>query len=294
MFEITFTNPTDSEITYTAVGVVGHGLRPPTKATPGQPQGCTGHQDRDRRAGSSGRRDYAEVVLATDSPVTSRQTHLYRGHWFDALEVYWKDLNRPAPFADRDYGTADIAGGMGRNRDSKSGGGAMCAWRRGRAGPSALRLTWYAPNFRKYWITPVWHFRQPSPAQRPVEELVRDRVDRCRDRSPPRFCRAGTSYATNLRLPRRALSIHAAGVGDRCGGRQSLRSSSRRPPSGSRTARSMAGKDAIRLPLLRGQLHPCLELPAGVAFSLSGARAVDARGRLQLQHESAGGMSFRH
>ena len=41
-----------------------------------------------------------------------------RRHWFDALEVYWKDLNRPGQFIDRDYKTSDMAGGMGRNRDS--------------------------------------------------------------------------------------------------------------------------------------------------------------------------------
>ena len=87
----------------------------------------------------TGSPDYAEIVLATDSPSTSRQTHLYRGHWFDALEVYWKDLHRPGPFADRDYGTSDLAGGMGRNRDSSLRRRRTSPSRRARPRPSASR-----------------------------------------------------------------------------------------------------------------------------------------------------------
>ena len=162
MFEIAFTNPTDAPITYTAVGVVGHGLQPPTKAARVNRRGVTGVKVLTDEP-DTGAPHYAEIVLATDSPVTSRQTHLYRGHWFDALEVYWKELNQPGPFADRDYGTADVAGGMGRNRDS-SLVAAHVVVAPGETGRVRFALTWYAPNFRKYWITPVWHFRNPSPA----------------------------------------------------------------------------------------------------------------------------------
>ncbi|MEO6012558.1 MAG: GH116 family glycosyl-hydrolase [Devosia sp.] len=162
MFEIAFSNPTDAPITYTAVGVVGHGLQPPTKANRINRKGVAGVKVMTDEP-DSGAPHYAEIVLATDSPVTSRQTHLYRGHWFDALEVYWKELNQPGVFKDRDYGTADVAGGMGRNRDSSLVAGHVVV------GPGETKsvrfaLTWYAPNFRKYWITPVWHFRNPSPA----------------------------------------------------------------------------------------------------------------------------------
>jgi uncharacterized protein (DUF608 family) len=162
MFEIAFSNSTDAPITYTAVGVVGHGLQPPTKATRVNRKGLTGVKVITDEP-DSGAPHYAEIVLATDSPVTSRQTHLYRGHWFDALEVYWKELNQPGPFADRDYGTADVAGGMGRNRDSSLVAGHVVV-APGETKSVRFAITWYAPNFRKYWITPVWHFRNPSPA----------------------------------------------------------------------------------------------------------------------------------
>jgi uncharacterized protein (DUF608 family) len=162
MFEIAFANPTAEEISYSAVGVVGHGLHPPTKATRVSRKGVAGVKVLTDEP-DYGSPDYAEIALATDSLATSRQVHLYRGHWFDALEVYWQDLNRPGPFAPRDYRTSDIAGGMGRNRDSSL----VAAHVTVPAGESRIvrfALSWYAPNFRKYWITPVWHFRQPSPA----------------------------------------------------------------------------------------------------------------------------------
>jgi uncharacterized protein (DUF608 family) len=162
MFEVMFTNPTDAPIDYTAVGVVGHGLQPPTQAARVNRKGVTGIKvttdEPDRGAAH-----YAELVLATDHPATSRQTHLFRGHWFDALEVYWKDLQQPGPFIERDYGTADVAGGMGRNRDSSLVAGHVTVGP-GETATIRFAITWYAPNFRKYWITPVWHFREPSGA----------------------------------------------------------------------------------------------------------------------------------
>jgi non-lysosomal glucosylceramidase len=162
MFEIEFTNSTDAEITYSAVGVVGHGLHPPTKAGRVNRKGAVGVKVSTDEPDTTSP-DYAEITLATDSPVTSRQTHLYRGHWFDALEVYWKDLHRPGPFTERDYGTSDLAGGMGRNRDS-SLVAAHVVVPPGETRTVRFALSWYTPNFRKYWITPTWHFRQHSPA----------------------------------------------------------------------------------------------------------------------------------
>ena len=162
MFEIAFSNPTAAPITYTAVGVLGHGLQPPTKAVRVNRKGVSGVKVLTDEP-DGGAPHYAEIVLATDSPVTSRQTHLYRGHWFDALEVYWKELNQAGAFTDRDYGTADVAGGMGRNRDSSLVAGHVLV-PPGEKRTVRFALTWYAPNFRKYWITPVWHFRNPSPA----------------------------------------------------------------------------------------------------------------------------------
>jgi non-lysosomal glucosylceramidase len=162
MFEITFANPTDAPIDYTAVGVIGHGIRAPTRAVSGRTDGHTWVRiATDEEAPDAP--EYAELILATDAVETSRQTHLYRGHWFDALEVYWKDLATPGPFAEREYPTPDYAGGMGRNRDS-SLLSAHVKVPPGERRTVRFAIAWYAPNFRKYWVSPVWHFRQASGA----------------------------------------------------------------------------------------------------------------------------------
>ena len=40
----------------------------------------------------------------------------------------------------------------------------MSWWHRAKRARVRFALSWYTPNFRKYWITPTWHFRQHSPA----------------------------------------------------------------------------------------------------------------------------------
>ena len=161
MFEFTFRNTTDAPIDYSVVGVLGHGLEQPTAAQPlaGEASGVAiVTEDRDRDTP-----DYAELVLATDAPVTSRQTYLYRGLWFDALEVYWRDLQRPGPMRERSYAAGDSAGGMRRDRDC-SLHAAHITVAPGETGRVRFVIAWYAPNFSKYWISSVWHFRQPSGA----------------------------------------------------------------------------------------------------------------------------------
>jgi uncharacterized protein (DUF608 family) len=162
MFGVRFHNPGPDAIDYTAVGVIGHGLRPPTAGSLVTRDGLTGVRVVTVDATPS-EPEYAELVLATDAADTSHQVHLYRGHWFDALEVYWKDLGTPGRFAPRDYGSSDLAPGMGRNRDS----GLVAAHVRVPPGESRVVrfvIAWYAPTFRKYWVSPVWHFRQASGA----------------------------------------------------------------------------------------------------------------------------------
>ena len=162
MFQISFTNPGPDALDYTAVGVLGHGLRPPTSAGLVTGDGITGVRILTDEADPDSA-DRAELMLATDLPVTSHQVHLYRGHWFDALEVYWKDICQPGPFQARDYGSSDMAPGMGRNRDS-SLVAAHVHVPPGETRTVRFVISWYVPNFRKYWVSPVWHFRQVSGA----------------------------------------------------------------------------------------------------------------------------------
>jgi uncharacterized protein (DUF608 family) len=161
MFEVTLSNTTDAPIDYSVIGVLGHGLERPTavRKLAGPISGVAITTDgRDADAP-----DYAELVLATDAPVSSGQSHLYRGLWFDALEVYWRDLQRPGPLRERSYATADAGGGMRRDRDC-SLHAAHISVAPGESGRVRFVIAWYAPNFSKYWISAIWHFRQPSGA----------------------------------------------------------------------------------------------------------------------------------
>ncbi len=270
--------------TYTAVGVVGHGLQPPTKARRVNRKGVHRRQGRRPTSPIPARRDYAEIVLATDSPSTSRQTHLYRGHWFDALEVYWKDLNQPGPFADRDYGTADIAGGMGRNRDSQPGRRPCRRARRARAGRCASR----SPGTRPTSASTGSRRSGTSASRRPPAASGRTGT---RPNGPaPRPIANGSARALeraarrDRSLPRRRLRLDAAAC--RCSTRPAPTSRILKSP----TTAAARGRHLLRLgglpsarPAPARELHPCLELPAGAALPVSRARALDARGRLQVQ-----------
>jgi len=161
-FEVTFRNPLDIAVDYTLAGVLGH-------ETPGHPmakgvkgKGWSGIRLVDAEIPTDDP-DRAELIIATDADETSRQTYFYRGLWYDALEVYWNDITRYGRIKDRVYKTPDDRGGMIRDRDSSLLGAHVTVQPRESATIRML-VGWHVPNFRKYWISPVWHFTEHSPA----------------------------------------------------------------------------------------------------------------------------------
>jgi non-lysosomal glucosylceramidase len=159
MFAFEIANPTDAPVTYSVVGVLGHGVlrdRSRTARDGGLVRIATANADMDDPA-------YAELVIATDAKDCSAQTHLYRGLWFDALEVYWKDLHRPGRFRPRSYEDDPFGGGMERDSDS-SLLAAHVTVQPGETGHARFVIAWYAPNYCKSWVSKPWHFRTTSPA----------------------------------------------------------------------------------------------------------------------------------
>jgi uncharacterized protein (DUF608 family) len=159
MFGFTIVNPTPAPITYSIIGVLGHGLLAEQTAAErrdGAVRIVTASVDADQPT-------YAELAMATDAAECSGQTHLYRGLWFDALEVYWHDLHQPGPFRERRYTDELSRGGMERDADS-SLLAAHITVAPGASGRVRFALAWYAPNFSKSWVSKTWHFREPSPA----------------------------------------------------------------------------------------------------------------------------------
>ena len=285
MFEIEFTNPTDAPITYTAVGVVGHGLHPPTKASRVKRKGATGVKVDDRRARYRRARTMPRSCLRPTVPSISRQTHLYRGHWFDALEVYWKDLHRPGPFTDRDYGTSDLAGGMGRNRDSSL----ARRPRHRRAGRDPERpLRAHLVHTELPQILDHADLALPSAiGGRRASGRTGTRPNGPAPRpSPPKSCRAGASSATTPSQFRDAVYSSTLPV----------------PVLDAAAANLSILKSPTTLRLEDGTFygwegcHPAAGSCEGscthvwnyqqaLPFLYPGARALDARGRLQVQHE---------
>src|SRR5271170_8475910 len=47
--------------------------------------------------------DHAELAISTDCASVSAQRNFYRGSWFDALEVYWRDISGGGRLKDRAY-----------------------------------------------------------------------------------------------------------------------------------------------------------------------------------------------
>lgn len=99
--------------------------------------------------------DYAEVALATDHPDVSYQRHLYRGTWFDMMEVYWADISRGGRLTDRFYEkAANPAISQSWRADAEHS--VMAAHVRVGAGETkTLRLAigWYVPNVKKTWVS---------------------------------------------------------------------------------------------------------------------------------------------
>ncbi|RUT32585.1 hypothetical protein EMQ25_05370 [Arsenicitalea aurantiaca] len=159
MFAITVTNTSDAPIDYSIAGVLGHGPVQPTAAKPFGQDGINGVSvTTPREADGSPRR--TELVIATDAAETSRQTYLFRGLWFDALQVYWNDFTAPGRFRDRTSVPDYDAGGMPRDRDH-SLQAAHITVPAGESRTVRFVIAWYVPNFEKYWVSQYWHFTEP-------------------------------------------------------------------------------------------------------------------------------------
>ena len=161
-FEITFRNPLNVPVDYTLAGVLGHEMPGHPMARRIKGKGWAGIRlvDDDIAADDP---DRAELLIATDAEETSHQTYFYRGLWYDALEVYWNDITRTGRIKDRVYKNPDDRGGMIRDRDS-SLLAAHVNVPPGESRTVRMLIGWYVPNFHKYWISPVWHFTEHSPA----------------------------------------------------------------------------------------------------------------------------------
>jgi len=88
---------------------------------------------------------YGTLALGTDAPETSAQAYWFRGAWFDALEVYWKDFTAPGKLKARSYPVEQAGKG---NCASLA---AHLTLQPGATGKVRFLIAWHFPNFENYW-----------------------------------------------------------------------------------------------------------------------------------------------
>ncbi len=148
-FEIEARNTTSEQLAYTVVLVARNPL-------------ASGARNRYRRDGglsllrldsdaiASGDPAFGDLTIATDCDGVSYQEYLYRGRWFDNLAVYWQDLLKPGPFANRRYSGAS----SGRKQYSGDDIALLAAHLHvepGAAATARFVVSWSFPNCTNYW-----------------------------------------------------------------------------------------------------------------------------------------------
>ena len=151
-FEFSITNPTDTPLTYTLVGVLGN-PQPANNINSFvvQEWGHSLHLTSDGLAPNVPA--YGDLTLATDAGLAqditvSYQQYWFRGAWFDNLEVYWHDLTTPGPFKNRVY--APEQAGNGNN-------GLLAVHvpiQPGQTRTVRFVISWNFPNSDNYWKAP--------------------------------------------------------------------------------------------------------------------------------------------
>ena len=105
-FSFEVTNDQKKALDYYLTGVLGNPYTGRTRSRFTQSQGMSyivmDSLDSDPNNIASG-----DLCIATDADDVSYQEYLYRGEWFDALEVYWKDTLQFGPYSPRTYEPAD-------------------------------------------------------------------------------------------------------------------------------------------------------------------------------------------
>ncbi|EAR51906.1 hypothetical protein OG2516_16434 [Oceanicola granulosus HTCC2516] len=154
MFEVTFNNPGDTPLDYTLFGCLAFDFvdlegNAEVDIATGDRTILTG-----RTTLGEDHPDHRQLSLATDHDDTSHQHHLYRGNWFDTMEVYWADIARGGRLRDRKYPSAKSS--VANNQADAIEHSLLAAHVTVPAGESRtvrMALSWYVPNFRKYWLT---------------------------------------------------------------------------------------------------------------------------------------------
>ena len=143
-FSFTLRNTTSQALTYSLIGVLGNPYKGKTCNQYKKKDGFSmmhlsslDQADSDISSGS--------ICLASDADCISYQEYLYRGSWFDALEVYWKNVLTQGSFNNRSYPPAE--GGSEDNALMA----AHISLESGEIGEVRYIISWHHPNNKNDW-----------------------------------------------------------------------------------------------------------------------------------------------
>ena len=229
--------------------------------------------------------DRGGVAIATDADdVAASGLPLSAASGSTTSRVFWKEFARAGPLPERHY-----EGPRTRHMQQFPEHGTLAAKVTVAAGRDARPCASSSPGaFPQGDI--YWAYRNKPDGQIPDRptplwtQLLLDPVGRCRGQRRATPSPAGTtSTAQTLAFRDGVLRLDHAGrdQGRRHRDAGAAAHRDRHPPRG-RRALGLGGPAPARR-LLRGLLHPCLELPAGAVASVPRHRAHAARHRVGLQ-----------
>lgn len=144
-FEIAIENTGAKDYDFTVAGVLGNPLPANNWAAVEGGDGATVlHLTSDGVRPDEPR--FGDLTLGTDAPETSHQRFWYRGEWFDAIEVYWRDFTGAPRFTDRAYP---------RERAGAANHAVLGAHMRlapGERRTVRFVIAWSFPNCENYWL----------------------------------------------------------------------------------------------------------------------------------------------
>ncbi len=142
-FEVEFNNNTDQEITYTAAFSLTNPAKSKNLNIVGKEGNITSITLENARDQIE-KPEHGNMCVSTDCACTASQNYWYRGEWFDALGVYWRDFSKQGNISERDYKDyaekQDTVTLTGRVKVAPNEKGSV-----------KFIVAWYYPNCVNYW-----------------------------------------------------------------------------------------------------------------------------------------------
>lgn len=142
-FEVEFNNCTEKELTYTAAFSLTNPAKSKNSNLTGK-EGKFSFISLDNARYEQDKPEYGNMCVSTDCADAATQNYWYRGDWFDALGVYWRDFSKQGELPARDYNdkaekqdTATLTGRIKVAANSK--------------GSVKFIVSWYYPTCVNYW-----------------------------------------------------------------------------------------------------------------------------------------------